>query len=68
LADLKKGQGEVPTKTGHVGPEGEQRYSSTFSLTSALDVGGWSGNKGLRYHHFFIFLETMRNMRNISQC
>jgi len=43
LVDLKdKGQGEVHTRTGHVGPEGEQRHSSTFSLTSALDVGGQS--------------------------
>ena len=25
----------------HEGPDGEQRYSSTLSLTSALDVGGW---------------------------
>jgi len=23
-------------------PQGEQRYSSTLSLSSALDVGGWS--------------------------
>jgi hypothetical protein len=23
------------------GPEGEQKYSSTLSLTSALDKGGW---------------------------
>lgn len=43
LVDLKdKGQGEVHTRTDHVGPEGEQNYSSTFSLTSELDVGGWS--------------------------
>ena len=28
--------------TGHEGPEGEQKYSSTLSLTSALDGGGWS--------------------------
>ena len=26
----------------HEEPEGEQRYSSTLSLTLALDVGGWS--------------------------
>jgi hypothetical protein len=26
----------------HEGPEGEQRYSSTLSLTLALDEGGWS--------------------------
>jgi hypothetical protein len=31
----------VYPRTGHEGPKGEQRYSSTFSLTSALDwVGG----------------------------
>jgi hypothetical protein len=28
-------------KTGHERPEGEQRYSSTLSLTSAVDEGGW---------------------------
>jgi hypothetical protein len=37
-----KKKGKVRTRTGHDGTEGEQRYSSTFSLTSALDVGGWS--------------------------
>jgi hypothetical protein len=31
----------VHPRTGHEGPEGEERYSSTLSLTSALDgVGG----------------------------
>ena len=28
--------------TGHEDPEGEQRYSSTLSLTSALESDGWS--------------------------
>jgi hypothetical protein len=28
--------------TGHEGPKGEQRYSSTLPLTSELDGGGWS--------------------------
>jgi hypothetical protein len=28
--------------TGHLGPEGEQMYSYTLSLTSVLDGGGWS--------------------------
>jgi hypothetical protein len=28
--------------TGHEGPEGEWRYISTLSLTSALDGGRWS--------------------------
>ena len=32
----------VHPKTGHEGPEGEQRYSSTLALNSALDRGGWS--------------------------
>ena len=36
-----KGQGKFHPRTGHEGPEGEYRYSSTLSLTSALDgVGG----------------------------
>ena len=34
--------GKVRPRTGHEGPEGEQMYSSTLSLTSALDEGGWS--------------------------
>ena len=33
---------KVRPRTGHEGPEGEQRYSSTLSLTSALDGCGWS--------------------------
>jgi hypothetical protein len=32
----------VHPKTCHEGPEKEQRYSSTLSLISALDGGGWS--------------------------
>jgi hypothetical protein len=32
---------KVHPRTGHEGPEGEQRFSSTLSLTTALDgVGG----------------------------
>jgi hypothetical protein len=31
-----KGKGRVHPRTGHAGPEGEQKYSSTLSLTSAL--------------------------------
>ena len=38
---VRKGKGEVHPWTGHEGPEREQRYSSTVSVTSALD-GGWS--------------------------
>jgi len=34
-------KGKVHPRTGHEGPEEEQRYSSTLPLTSALDgVGG----------------------------
>jgi len=29
-------------KTRYKGPEGEERYSSTLSLTSTLDMSGWS--------------------------
>ena len=37
----KRGNGKVHPRTSHEGPEGEYRYSSTLSLTSALDgVGG----------------------------
>jgi hypothetical protein len=36
-----KCKGKGHPRTGHEGPEGEQRYSSTLSSTSALDaVGG----------------------------
>jgi hypothetical protein len=35
-------QSKIPPKTGHEGPEGELKYSSTLSLTLALDEGGWS--------------------------
>ena len=37
-----KGKGKVHPRTGHVGREGEWRYSCTLSLTSALVGGGWS--------------------------
>jgi hypothetical protein len=33
---------KVHPRTGHEGPEGLQMHSSTLSLTSALDGGGWS--------------------------
>ena len=35
---------------GHEGPEGEQRYSSTFSSTSALDWGGLLTPSPGRFH------------------
>jgi len=37
-----KAKGKVHPRTGHEGPEEEQRYSSTLSLTLALDECGWS--------------------------
>jgi hypothetical protein len=35
-------KGKVHPRIGHEAPFGEQIYSSTISLNSALDVGGWS--------------------------
>jgi len=35
-------QSSVHPITGHESTEGEYRYTSTLSLTSALDGGGWS--------------------------
>ena len=35
-----EGKGKARPVTGHEVPEGENRYSSTLSLTSALDVVG----------------------------
>ena len=35
-------QGKVHPRKDHKGPEGKQKYSSTSSLTSALDRDGWS--------------------------
>jgi hypothetical protein len=37
-----RGKGKVLPRTGHEGPEAEYRYSSTLSLTLALDGGVWS--------------------------
>ena len=39
-----KGQakGKEHLTAGHEGPKGKLRYSSTLSLTSALNAGGWS--------------------------
>jgi hypothetical protein len=39
---LQEGKGKVLPSTGQEGQEGEYRYSSTLSLTSALDGDGWS--------------------------
>ena len=35
-------KGEVLPTTGNEDPEEKQKYSSTLSLTSAIDVGVWS--------------------------
>ena len=35
-----KGKGKGRLRTGHEGPEGEQRYSSTLPSTSTLDGVG----------------------------
>jgi hypothetical protein len=34
-------KGKVRPRTRHEGPQGEQRYTSTISLTSALDESEW---------------------------
>jgi hypothetical protein len=39
---MGKDKGKAHSRTGHESPEGEQRYNSTLSLTSAQDGGGWS--------------------------
>ena len=44
-----KVKGTVHPRTGHEGPEGEQMYSSTLPLTSALDGGGWSAPRPGRF-------------------
>jgi hypothetical protein len=41
-AYIYKGKGKGHPITGHEGPEGEQTYSSTLSLTSVLVGDGWS--------------------------
>jgi len=35
-------RGKDHPRTGHEGPKGEYSYSSTLSLTSAANWGGWS--------------------------
>jgi len=37
MEGVTKGKGKAHPRTGHKGPEGEQRYSFTFPLTLALD-------------------------------
>jgi hypothetical protein len=40
---------KVHSRTGHTVPVGEQRYSSTLSLTSALDGCEWSVSRPGRF-------------------
>ena len=42
--DKIKGKGKVHPRTGHEGPEGDYRYCSTISLTSALNGVGVLGH------------------------
>jgi len=44
-----KGKGKIQSRTGHEGPNGEQRYSSTLYLTSAIDGVGWSNPRPGRF-------------------
>ena len=46
-----KGKGKDHPRTGHEGPEGEYMYSSTISLTSALNGGvGGQGHAPVASH------------------
>jgi hypothetical protein len=38
---VPEAKGRICPTTGRKGPEGEYRHTSTLSLTSALDGGGW---------------------------
>jgi hypothetical protein len=40
--EFMEGKGIIHTITGREGTEGEYRYGSALSLTSALDGSGWS--------------------------
>jgi hypothetical protein len=44
-----QGKGKVHRRTGLEGREGEYTYSSTLSLTSVLDRGGWSTSRPGRF-------------------
>ena len=41
VLDYSSYESKVRPRTGHVGPEGEYRYSSTLSFTFALDGSLW---------------------------
>jgi len=42
ISHAKKGKGTIHPVSGREGPEGEKRYNSIVSFTSALDGCGWS--------------------------
>jgi len=48
-----QGKDQVKAKdrptAGHERPEGKLKYSSTLSLTSALNAGGWSVPRSSRF-------------------
>ena len=46
---MSKGKGKVCPRTDHEVPDGEMMYSSTLSLTSALDEGWWSTSRPGRF-------------------
>jgi hypothetical protein len=46
---ILEGKGKVHPRTGHEDPQGKQTYSSTLSLTSALDGVGWSALRPGRF-------------------
>jgi hypothetical protein len=48
-SEREKYKGKVHPRTGHESPEGKQKYTSALSLTSALDVGGWSMPRSGRF-------------------
>ena len=48
--NITMARGNVRHITGHEGAEGENKYSSTLSLTSALDGGGLSTPRPGRFN------------------
>jgi len=44
----EKIKSKVHPRTGHEGPESEQKHLSTLSIASALDAGGWSTSRPSR--------------------
>jgi hypothetical protein len=52
-AQCNSKKGEVHPKTGHKGSEVWQMYTSNFSLTLAVDKGGWSVTELLTILLFF---------------